>query len=58
MLEIIQTDTFRKQLKKYKRNKPVLVELSKIINILRYNKPMPVKYKNHRLLCEYKGMLF
>ena len=57
MLDLIQTSTYRKQLKKYKHNKNVLDELFKIVEILVNEKPIPIKYKNHKLSGNYSNVM-
>lgn len=57
MLELIQTSTFKKSLKKYKHDKKVNQELVFIVDLLINEKMIPEKYKNHRLIGKYDGML-
>ncbi|MBX9866048.1 MAG: type II toxin-antitoxin system YafQ family toxin [Burkholderiales bacterium] len=57
MLELIQTSTFKKSLKKYKHDKKVNQELAFIVDLLINEKTIPEKYKNHRLIGKYDGML-
>tara|TARA_B110000503_G_scaffold128830_1_gene200415 strand:+ start:1715 stop:1984 length:270 start_codon:yes stop_codon:yes gene_type:complete len=57
MLDLIQTSTYKKQLKKYKHNKNVLDELFKIVEILVNEKPIPIKYKNHKLSGNYSNIM-
>ena len=57
MLELIQTSTFKKSLKKYKHNLVVKKELHTVIELLITEQPIPAKYKNHRLIGKYNGML-
>lgn len=57
MLDLIQTSTYKKQLKKYKHNKNVLDELFKIVEILVNEKPIPIKYKNHKLSGNFSNVM-
>lgn len=57
MLELIQTSTFKKSLKKYKHDKKVNQELAFIVDLLINEKTIPEKYKNHRLIGKFDGML-
>lgn len=57
MLELIQTSTFKKSLKKYKHDKKVNQELAFIVDLLINETTIPEKYKNHRLIGKYDGML-
>jgi mRNA interferase YafQ len=57
MLELIRTSTYKKHLKKYKHQKEVLKELNKVIDILVKEEQMPSKYKNHKLIGNYNGMM-
>jgi mRNA interferase YafQ len=56
MLDVIQKRSFLKSLKKYRSNKPVLVELEKIIILLINESPIPEKYKDHELKGNLKGV--
>ncbi len=57
MLELIQTSTFKKNLKKYRHNEAVLKELNKIVELLVTEQTIPSKYKNHKLIGDYVGMM-
>lgn len=57
MLRLIQTSTYKKNLKKYKHNKPVLQELVNILDLLVNEQPIPEKYRNHKLTGNYTGMM-
>ncbi len=52
---IDRTTTFKKCLKKYRHNGPVLRELKKVVDLLAKDKPIPKKYKDHGLQGNYKG---
>lgn len=56
MLELEQTKTFKKCLKKYRHQKPVLEELKKVVELLVNNKSIPAKYRDHELKGNYKGI--
>jgi len=45
---------FKKDLKLYKHNKTVLVELGKVLDILARGASLPVKNVNHCLVGEFK----
>jgi mRNA interferase YafQ len=57
MLELLQTSTYKKQLKKYKHKNEVLKELKEVTRLLVNELPIPLKYKNHKLTGEYKGVM-
>jgi mRNA interferase YafQ len=57
MLELIQTSTFKKSLKRYKHNKVVLQELSCVVELLVNEKLLPEKYHNHKLTGNFSGMM-
>lgn len=57
MLELIQTSTYKKHLKKYKHQKEILKELAKVVDILVNEQHIPIKYKNHKLTGNYEGMM-
>ena len=56
MLELQQTKTFKKCLKKYKYNKTVITELKKVTELLINEKQLPNKYHDHELKRNYKGV--
>ena len=56
MLEVIQKKQFVKSLKRYKHNKPVLIELEKVIKFLINNEPIPRQYRDHALKGGFKGV--
>lgn len=56
MLDVIRKKQFIKSLKKYRSNKPVLVELEKVIRLLVNELPIPKKYKDHELKGNFKGI--
>lgn len=45
---------FKKDLKLYKHNRVVLVELEKVLDILVKGEKLPMKSFNHRLIGEFK----
>jgi mRNA interferase YafQ len=55
-LKLEQTKSFKKCLKKYRHRKLVLEELKKVVELLVNNKPIPVKYRDHELAGEHKGI--
>lgn len=56
MLKLAQTKTFKKCLKKYRHNKPVLTELKKVVTLLLNNQLIPEKYCDHPLKGSHKGI--
>lgn len=56
MLKLEQTKTFKKCLKKYRHNKSVLKELKKVVELLVNNKSIPVKYRDHALKGNHRGV--
>ena len=54
MLDITYSNSFKKDLKKYKHKNDLLNELIKIIDILASEKHIPAKYKNHNLVGKFK----
>lgn len=57
MLELLQTSTYKKHLKKYKHKKEILQELANIVELLVNELPIPIKYKNHKLTGDYNGIM-
>lgn len=55
-LELEQTATFRKNLKKYRHKKLVLKELKTVVELLVNESPIPPKYRDHELKGNYKGV--
>jgi len=56
LLNIIQTNQFKRSLKKYKNNKKILVEFKTVLELLIEQKPIPTKYRDHELIGKYKGL--
>lgn len=56
MLTLEQTKTFKKCLKKYRHKKTVLKELTKVVDLLVHEKPIPEKHHDHELKGNYKGI--
>ena len=56
MLEIEQTKTFKKCLKKYRHKKAVLNELKEIVDLLANEKPIAEKFRDHELKGKYRGI--
>ncbi len=50
-----ESKSYKKSLKKYRHNKPVIKELRTIINLLLDNETIPSKYRDHELQGEFKG---
>ncbi|MCP4473338.1 MAG: type II toxin-antitoxin system YafQ family toxin [Gammaproteobacteria bacterium] len=55
-MRIFETRRFKKDLKNYKNNRSVLLELKKVINVFIEDKALPAKYKDHELKGQYKGI--
>lgn len=55
MFRLKYSSRFKKDLKCYKNNKAVLIELEKILDILIKVDKLPVKNLNHSLSGEFKG---
>ncbi len=53
MLKIELTNSIKKDLKKYKHQKEVLLELQEIIALLAKKKTLPLKYRDHNLIGEW-----
>ncbi len=49
MLKIELTRAIKKDLKKYKHQKPVLLALEEVIQLLASKKTLPAKYRDHYL---------
>jgi mRNA interferase YafQ len=56
MLQLEQTKTFKKCLKKYRHKRSILNELKKVVALLVHDKPIPLKYRDHELKGQYKGV--
>ena len=48
---------FRKDLKRYRNNPSKLSALHEVLKLLKYEQPIPAKYKSHMLLGQYKGCM-
>ena len=46
---------FKKDFKKYQNKQVVIDELDKVVNLLRFKKKLPKKYKDHVLSGDYIG---
>ena len=57
MLKLKRTGSFKRDLKKYKHDKNLLLELENVIKILLEERPIPAKYKNHKLTGNYEGLM-
>ena len=49
------SNRFKKNLRLYKNNKEVLIELEKVLSMLIKKEKLPLKYINHSLVGEFKG---
>lgn len=56
MLKVIKHKKFIKSIKKYRHNKPVLIELEKVMLLLLTEKAIPAKYRDHELKGKLKGI--
>jgi len=54
MYKRILSSQFKKDFKRFKFNKKVVLEFEKIVNILADWKDLPEKYLNHKLKWDYK----
>jgi mRNA interferase YafQ len=57
MLKVLLTSAYKRQVKKYKHNKKVTEELITVISLLINEKPIPEKYKNHKLIGDQNGLM-
>jgi len=48
------SNRFKKDLRRYKHNRAVLIELEKVLEILVKGEKLPAKNNNHRLIGEFK----
>ena len=53
MLKIELTSSIKKDLKKYKHQKDILLELQKIIELLARKKPLQSKHRDHSLIGDW-----
>ena len=53
MLKIELTNSIKKDLKKYKHQKEVLLELQEIIELLAKKKALPSKHRDHNLIGDW-----
>jgi len=54
MFTLKYSNRFKKDLKLYKHDKAVLIELTKVLDILVKGEDLPLKNINHRLAGEFK----
>ncbi|NTU99286.1 type II toxin-antitoxin system mRNA interferase toxin, RelE/StbE family [Candidatus Falkowbacteria bacterium] len=54
MYSLKYSSHFKKDLKKFKEDKPVIAELENVLNLLASGKKLPEKYRNHSLTGEFK----
>lgn len=57
MLKLYQKPSFKKKLKKYKHDKVIMQELDRVIDLLVHEQVLPEKYRNHKLMGSYNGMM-
>jgi mRNA interferase YafQ len=57
MKVIIPSPRFKKDMKRYKHNVKLQNELFKVLDFLRREEPLPIKYKAHKLIGNYSGSL-
>lgn len=55
MLELKVTTTFRRNLKICKKRNKDLSKITEVIEMLRQEKPLPLKYKDHKLIGGLSG---
>lgn len=53
MLEIVSTTSFKRDLKKYKHKKDIIVELYDVISTLSKEKPLDHSKRDHHLVGNY-----
>lgn len=56
MLKLEETKAFKKCLKKYRHKKAVLEELKTVVYLLLNEQSLPIKYHDHELKGNYKGI--
>lgn len=54
MLQIQRTNQFKKDLKRQEKRGKKLQKFTEIFNLLIQEKSLPEKYKNHKLIGDYK----
>ena len=54
-LKVVLSNSFKRDLKKYKHNNLVLNELEIVIELLVNKKQLPAKYKNHFLVGKFRN---
>ena len=57
MLDLYQTSSYKRQVKRYKHKHEILEELKEVIRLLVNELPIPAKYQNHKLMGKYKGIM-
>jgi mRNA interferase YafQ len=55
LLQIDQTKSFKKHLKRYRHRKDVRDDLEKVLELLVQQQPLPAKYKDHLLQGSFLG---
>lgn len=54
MLQIHRTTKFKQDVKRQEKRKKDLQEFIKVLDLLINGKPLPAKYKNHKLVGNYR----
>jgi len=56
MLSVAYTNQFKKDFKRVQKRGLNLLELQKLIELIVNEEPIPAKYKNHKLIGDYKDV--
>lgn len=56
MLSIAYTNQFKKDFKKIQKRGLDIKELQKLVELIVNEQPIPAKYKNHKLIGDYKDI--
>jgi len=55
MLSVQQSNRFKRDIKKAKKQNKNLKELQQLVELLVHQKTLPIKYQDHRLISDYAG---
>ena len=55
MLKIVQSNRFKKDIKKLKKQGKTLSKLDNVVTLLVMSKSLPLSYKDHSLIGNWKG---
>ena len=55
MFSVVFTSRFKRELRYFQNNSEVLCEFEKVLDYLTLGKTLPAKYRNHKLIGEFKG---